>query len=706
LTEERTELGKGGRWLFILIPLTVFYLYLVTLCPQIFWRDAAEFVATAQTLSISHPAGSPTYNLFAKSFTFLPFANVVFRVHMASAVCGALTIFLMLLVMRELFGILYQQDPTPIQKWGMALFALLFGSSLAFWKLSVTAEVYTLQDALLVLVLLLGLKYYRNGDSRLLLTGAFFSGLSLGAHMASGLFLPPLLLLILLRKQALKHLGPAAFFFVLGFSVYLYLPFRFEEAPLRLGYNTNDLKNTFYHITATGVADSTKKNIAMNFTLNELQPIRIWGFAKRLVGQVSYLGFIMGALGLLVLVTRRFCLAVIMIMMFVLYGGFFSRWPPMGLLPVYILWTIWAAVGTNEILRWAAYLKHAGASPRSKLISVSCAVVLLSAIGSQVFGNFKENLAEDDLSDFYIAHDLGGHILNSLDYGATLITRYSIPHFLLFYIQEVENFRTDVQPVSLASIGSEQALTTFISSRLNNKTPLFWVGNDKTNLFFKQLIPHGMVFRFLDQPIVLNEEALEKHIANRLLFEKRLSHDRYQDEYETYPELYKINSELHRYYWLRAQTSLEESELRALTQVNPTSPFLNLFFATCLFNTGKAEEARAALARSHQRMETLHGRQYSREKRFLFYHEGVTALNGGNFSLAEYFLREALPIDPMNEYIRYYLALALFKQGKLQEARKQCLVALELEPKEDSIQLFKRIEADISQRTPRISHEK
>ncbi|MDY6855841.1 MAG: DUF2723 domain-containing protein [Thermodesulfobacteriota bacterium] len=351
MKERRNMKRNSLTWFFFVIPLFVFYIYLITLCPQIFWRDAPEFVATVQTLSISHPAGSPTYNLFAKAFTFLPIANVPFRVHMASALCGAAVLFVMLLIMKEIFEILYKRPPALLDLVGMSFCAFLFGISFSFWKFSITAEVYPLQDFFILIVLYLGIRFYRSGDIRLFFSGALLFGLGLGAHMVNGLFFFPFLILYLSRKNSWKHIGVIVFFFLLGFSVYLYLPFRFERAQLVLGYNTNNLEQTISHMAARNVMEVVKEGIINNSMRMELFYIKISEFFKNIIEQLSFLGFVLGVFGFFVLLVRRFFISFITTTMFVLYWWFFINWTnPFGFFPNYIIWMIWSAIGISEII--------------------------------------------------------------------------------------------------------------------------------------------------------------------------------------------------------------------------------------------------------------------------------------------------------------------------------------------------------------------
>src|SRR5438309_9560800 len=89
--------ATGSMLLFLLASV----LYINGLCPTIYWFDSPEFVTTAHTLGISHPAGSPTYSLFAKLATFIPLGSVALRVNAFSTFVGALSIAL-------LFSLLYK----------------------------------------------------------------------------------------------------------------------------------------------------------------------------------------------------------------------------------------------------------------------------------------------------------------------------------------------------------------------------------------------------------------------------------------------------------------------------------------------------------------------------------------------------------------------------------------------------------------------
>ena len=150
---------------------------------------------------------------------------------------GALTISLLFALLYDLFD-----DTSP----AIRLCAALSGSlillvSESFWRFSEVAEVYTLQNFLiLVLVaLLIKARHLRSTSSvlsiKLYWIFAFLYGLSAGAHVTMALFAPAFLLAILLAEPCMfkgKALAFLAFFFLFGFAVYLYLPLRSLSNPV------------------------------------------------------------------------------------------------------------------------------------------------------------------------------------------------------------------------------------------------------------------------------------------------------------------------------------------------------------------------------------------------------------------------------------------------------------------------------------------
>ncbi len=85
-----------GLWVEAGFLLAVFLVYLRTIAPFLYWRDAPEFIDAVNTLGIAHPAGFPSYSLMARWACLLPLGNIPFRINLFSVLCSvaALGIFL------------------------------------------------------------------------------------------------------------------------------------------------------------------------------------------------------------------------------------------------------------------------------------------------------------------------------------------------------------------------------------------------------------------------------------------------------------------------------------------------------------------------------------------------------------------------------------------------------------------------------------
>lgn len=222
-----------------LLPLA---LYVWTAAPTVTLEDSGEFITAAYRLGVPHPPGYPLWCLWAHLFTLLPFGTVAQRVHWSSAVCGAATTWL---VYRVALRVLADR--------GAALLgALALGASTILWSQSVIAEVYALNAALCVLLLLLALRWREDRRPRWLYALALVAGAGMGNHFLLALAAVPVLgLLVVVDWRALlrpRVLLVGALLLTLGLSVYAYLPLRAAaDPPLNIG-NPRTLAAAVAHV--------------------------------------------------------------------------------------------------------------------------------------------------------------------------------------------------------------------------------------------------------------------------------------------------------------------------------------------------------------------------------------------------------------------------------------------------------------------------
>jgi hypothetical protein len=201
----------------------VFVVYLTTLAPTVMWYDMGEFATTAATLGIAHNTGYPLLILTGKAFTFLPFGDTAWRVNLMSAVFTALAVALV-------FGIIHDLTREYV---GAAVGALTLAFASTVWANATWATSYGMNLFFTAAIARCMLAWRRDRSPRALVVAALALGLGLGNHRLIVLAAPPSLLLLALGWRTLtrRTCVIAAAAFLVGLSVYVYLPVRGEMDP-------------------------------------------------------------------------------------------------------------------------------------------------------------------------------------------------------------------------------------------------------------------------------------------------------------------------------------------------------------------------------------------------------------------------------------------------------------------------------------------
>jgi len=337
--------------LFIL----TFAVYLSTLSPTVGEADSFEFQVVSYTLGIAHPTGYPLYILLGRLFTLLPIGNVAYRVNLISPLFASLAVIFLYLCLVHL-----TQHRTI-----SLLAALTFAFSRTFWSQAVIAEVYTLNAFFVALVLYLLLKQTNKSAnqqtcgerSRTINKFAFVYGLSLTNHLTMILLAPAIAIYALLTglwknsqraaindvKKALTAAGP----FLLGLSVYLYIPLRWPALhgrPMALG----EFANWVLGIRFRG---------ALHWDAWFKDPERYLILSRLILEQYGWVGLILGLLGLVWLLEKRRKEAVLLLIAYVTYFIYGLNYyvPDISafIIPAHLIYALWIGVGLHGILQVA-----------------------------------------------------------------------------------------------------------------------------------------------------------------------------------------------------------------------------------------------------------------------------------------------------------------------------------------------------------------
>jgi hypothetical protein len=267
-------------------------LYIKTLAPTVWFIDSGELAAVCTTLGIAHPTGYPLFTLIGHLFTILPLAFThVYKLNLMNAFLCPLAAFVFVFLMRYIFlsedTSLYDVKPAPQKKKASnkpqehtlnihdpLLYGLLLFSSLmlvfdrTFWGIVRSGKVYPLHVFFIITLMLFFLKAvipnekrtYGNSITfteriRYYMIFAFVLGLSFTNHLTTILLAPACIVLFIYanyerKKDALKILGGMILFFILGFSVYIYLPVRDSMNPIFIWGDPRTLERFIWHFTA------------------------------------------------------------------------------------------------------------------------------------------------------------------------------------------------------------------------------------------------------------------------------------------------------------------------------------------------------------------------------------------------------------------------------------------------------------------------
>ena len=257
-----------------LVAAALFLLYAITAPRTVAEEDDGLFVLSSHFLGIEHPPGYPLFTLIGHLFTYLPLGSVAYRVHLASAMFGALTCAAAWLCARALL-------PGRMPAF---LTALGLGLSPVFWSQAIIAEVYTFNTFFFMSLVFLGLQACPSsrGDSGDLSSAhvlpwmALLFGLSLSNHYPLMLLVAPAFVVLLwpLRIELIRRSWLLALLVALGLLPYVWLIWR-SRAPLPISFYgpLETPREIWYFISRSGYA-----GVDQSMTANWLDRVKFLQF--------------------------------------------------------------------------------------------------------------------------------------------------------------------------------------------------------------------------------------------------------------------------------------------------------------------------------------------------------------------------------------------------------------------------------------------
>ncbi|MCX6641369.1 MAG: DUF2723 domain-containing protein [bacterium] len=415
---------KSPRHLSWILPTAIGLLvYLSTLCRTVYVGDAGEFSLDFKTLGIAHPPGYPLFTLIGRAFVMLTtFLKPAFSANLLAMLLAvaAIPAFYFLLQYSQ-----RSQERGVASSYLAGLMSLLWAFSPLYWGQTVAVEVYGLNLVFTALILVLLFSEY----PRKWFLISYLYGLALAHHPTALAVLPVLIYEFFTAPKNVRtcQYWRYAALFLLGLSVYLYLPTRASVDPVADWGHPATLGLFFNHITA-----AQYQHVAAFSLSNLLSSVKL--FFSLLLGSWWWLGTLLAVWGALLGFRRKERLvidAIILLVADLLLISFY-RIPDIdayylpGLLAcfllicraVYWLWDLLAAKNLGALV-------YAGGG-----LSVLLLILL--------------NYSRLDRSADQLSYNYGKLILDTAVSG-TIFTHDDNASFSSLYLRYAENYRPDVE---------------------------------------------------------------------------------------------------------------------------------------------------------------------------------------------------------------------------------------------------------------------
>jgi len=500
-------------------------IYFKTLCPTVYWWDSGEFIANIAVLGIPHRPGFPVYVLLGKVFSWLPLESFAFRINLLSALFASLSLGIFFKIFIRTTNLFFPQKAKQESLVWLSsfLFVLILGFTYSFWIQAVRAEVYSLNILFFSLLLFLAIIYLQDRKSKHLFLFFFIFGLGLGNHHLSLLStLPALLFLIFFASSAevtvhppsilrhpsivinLKRLPIYFVFFLLGLSIYLYLPVRSLSHPLLAWGETKSV----YSSAGSVFAFDTLRHLNFDFLSNSMAMLsRIFSL---LSDQLTLPCFTLSMAGLFLLYRHdRRILAFLLLLLLcnlavVLFmtTEFISTNPD---LHGYLLFSVFAFAFSSGMTIFLIMdgIRHSSFAIRH--------IILLSFGLLSIYPLFK-HYQESDLSSNRIAADYGKSVLSDLDSNSVLLADNVNLNFILRELHYAEGIRSDVTIIDRGLLSFDW----YVKQKKSEQKVLF---SDVPENWRSEKIFNRLLWKCMDlnRPVYMEFTERDSGLVNRLV---------------------------------------------------------------------------------------------------------------------------------------------------------------------------------------------
>lgn len=446
---------KISKYIPQIIFFSFLFLYIHNLSRSVYGGDVGDFLAAISVTGVAHPPGYPLFTILGIVLIhLLPFMYPAFAIGLISAFSNAFSVLLFYLVT-------YKLTSNKV----VSIFATcVLGFSYLFWFYGEIAEVFALNVFFALLLLYLGIEFYKTKKQIYFLLTGLVAGFALTNHhtiitVFPGIFV---LLSIPLYKLArtswvlfLKSVFMTLGLFVIGLLVYIYVPVAASHKPPINWDQVHDI-NSFlrlffrrdYGTFNAGVFAAP--NLAQRIVILKL-------YLMALVSQMTIPVTLLSLLGLLAMFKKEKVVLLALIAIFLISGPLFVSYAGFPIASsfyrgiyerFFVLSSVFAILPSG--IGFLFVIKLLSKVFNKKFIPLFYGVFFIVPLLL-----FHFNFPKTNLSNVWIGDNLGYDYLNSLPKNAVIILTGDTSLFNTWYIHYGRHVRTDVQLLNQTSLNKD-----------------------------------------------------------------------------------------------------------------------------------------------------------------------------------------------------------------------------------------------------------
>jgi tetratricopeptide (TPR) repeat protein len=654
------------RWIFV-FPLAV---YLSTVCPTVFFGDNGELTAAAFCLGNPHNSGFPLYCLIGKLFCLIPIGNIGFRMNMMSAAIAVVTVWLV-------YSIILRMVSSMVAAFVGAM-ALAF--SRGFWSQTASGDVYMLHVFFVALLIRLLLWWDETREHYRLVVFVFVTGLSFGNHMQTVVLAPGVLWIVFSgdRKALLevKRFAILTVFFLVALSVYVYLPIRTEAGA---AFHWGD-PNTLDRFIAL-VTGSAHRRVYL-FNLSAWECVLRARDALGLLWSQFWGALIISVYGWL-RCTWRWRLFWVLIFLGDLFFTMFLNTVFLEvrvfMLPTTLVLAILMGVGIGHGLARVRSALVIGTRMEMGMKAMCCLLPVLALI---------LNYSVSDQSRNYSAYDWATDISRTVNSGATVFLEGDNNFFPVLYCRVAERFREDLKLFDRESIafkipylgkrggyfyGNWESFRSFLEKAIIKQREadgVFYAVFETNTVRLPQkykLVPSGLIDRVVEEKklkIPYRVENVWRYYGSESFF------DEFERDYLNRQVCAHFFYRFGKHLFMAGDRSAGFKCMRRASSVGYDDSGIHVLIALALADEGFFEKAREEIERAAM---------YQKDAGVIQNAWGCYYYKKGDYDKAIVAFRKAAESSPREAQYYKNLAMALYQEGRIDEATLSSRMSLKLE---------------------------